>query len=178
MLVVDHDLPTCELLELALADEGWDVRIRTRGTKHSISCRGGQLTKCAEPRKIQQIDRVRLGNRRYIPPPPPHRSCKTVDDYQRLSGSPYLACDAWATDRDLGVLKMDGVSIHCSHCHRRTQGTRRDGSALTCSDSADRSRGLAEWARADLRRLPKCVTPAVMSQVSSTDSPFVKLVVM
>jgi len=31
VLVVDDDLPTCELLKLALADEGWDVRIRTRG---------------------------------------------------------------------------------------------------------------------------------------------------
>jgi len=28
---VDDDLPICEILELALADEGWDVRVRTRG---------------------------------------------------------------------------------------------------------------------------------------------------
>jgi hypothetical protein len=47
-------------------------------------------TKGAEPRKIQQIDRVRFGNRRNVPPPPPHRSCKTVDENQRLSGSPHL----------------------------------------------------------------------------------------
>jgi len=31
VLVVDDDLPICELLELAFTDEGWDVRVRTRG---------------------------------------------------------------------------------------------------------------------------------------------------
>jgi CheY-like chemotaxis protein len=31
VLVVDDDLPICELLELAFADKGWDVRVRTRG---------------------------------------------------------------------------------------------------------------------------------------------------
>jgi len=31
VLVVDDDLPICELLELAFADEGWDVQVRTRG---------------------------------------------------------------------------------------------------------------------------------------------------
>jgi CheY-like chemotaxis protein len=30
VLVVDDDLPICELLELAFADEGWEVQIRTR----------------------------------------------------------------------------------------------------------------------------------------------------
>jgi two-component system OmpR family response regulator len=30
VLVLDDDLPICELLELALADEGWDVRASTR----------------------------------------------------------------------------------------------------------------------------------------------------
>jgi CheY-like chemotaxis protein len=29
VLVVDDDLPTCELLELALVDEGWEVQART-----------------------------------------------------------------------------------------------------------------------------------------------------
>ena len=29
--VVDDDLPICELLELAFTEEGWDVRVRTRG---------------------------------------------------------------------------------------------------------------------------------------------------
>ena len=31
VLVVDDDLPICELLELAFTEEGWGVRIRTRG---------------------------------------------------------------------------------------------------------------------------------------------------
>ena len=31
VLVVDDDLPICELLKLAFADEGWDVQICTRG---------------------------------------------------------------------------------------------------------------------------------------------------
>jgi len=31
VLVVDDDLPICELLELAFTDEGWDVQVRTRG---------------------------------------------------------------------------------------------------------------------------------------------------
>src|SRR4051812_4747542 len=31
VLVVDDDAPTCELLELAFTDEGWDVQVRTRG---------------------------------------------------------------------------------------------------------------------------------------------------
>src|SRR5687767_2387872 len=31
ILVVDDDLPICELLELAFTDEGWVVRVRTRG---------------------------------------------------------------------------------------------------------------------------------------------------
>src|ERR1044071_9424898 len=31
VLIVDDDLPICELLELVFGDEGWDVRVRTRG---------------------------------------------------------------------------------------------------------------------------------------------------
>lgn len=31
VLVVDDDLLICEVLELAFADEGWDVQVRSRG---------------------------------------------------------------------------------------------------------------------------------------------------
>jgi hypothetical protein len=33
VLVVDDDLPICDLLALAFADEGWDVQICTRSQK-------------------------------------------------------------------------------------------------------------------------------------------------
>src|SRR5215207_7548476 len=35
VLIVDDDVPICELLELAFTDEGWDVRVRTRG-QHAL----------------------------------------------------------------------------------------------------------------------------------------------
>ena len=31
VLVVDDDSPTCELIELALVDDGWEIQTRTRG---------------------------------------------------------------------------------------------------------------------------------------------------
>jgi len=31
VLVVDDDLPICEIIELALVDDGWDIQTRTRG---------------------------------------------------------------------------------------------------------------------------------------------------